>query len=79
MSGYGGTGVLGSPTVTTSYAGGGRGGFGPNSGGNTEQLRGVSGDANTGGGGGAAAGNEQTDGIFGGAGGSGIVLIAYPS
>ena len=79
MSGYGGTGVLGSPTVTTSYAGGGRGGFGPNPGDNKSELRGVSGDANTGGGGGAAGGNEGGDGIYGGAGGSGIVLIAYPT
>ena len=79
MSGYGGTGVLGSPTVTTSYAGGGRGGFGPNPGDTKSELRGVSGDANTGGGGGAGAGNESTDGIYGGAGGSGIVLIAYPT
>ena len=43
-----------SPTVTTSYGGGGRGGFGPNSGDNKTQLRGVSGDANTGGGGGGS-------------------------
>ena len=59
--------------------GGGRGGFGPNPGDDKPNLRGVSGDANTGGGGGGAAGNEGTDNIFGGAGGSGIVLIAYPT
>ena len=75
----GGTGVLGSPTVTTSYAGGGRGGFGPGPGDNKTQLRGVSADANTGGGGGGGKGNEQADNIFGGAGGSGLVLIAYPT
>ena len=46
-------------------AGGGGGGFGEN--------------AYAGGGGGGAAGNEQGDGIYGGAGGSGIVLIAYPT
>ena len=79
MSGYGGTGVVGSPTVTTSYAGGGRGGFGPGPGLNTTQLSGIPGAENTGGGGGGGKGNEQNDGIYGGAGGSGIVLIAYPT